>query len=231
MERNMNKTILLVDDLQMFLEIERDFFQGTMVDILTAKDGFEALEVMRKNKVDLVFMDMQMPKMDGPTCCKIIKSDPELSHIPVVLITSSQGNKEKEICFAAGCNYFLTKPAGRERFIEIAWKFIPDIDRRAKRLPYNFECSIRCDDQTVPCSLYDLSADGAFVVTDYLGRPQDIVQLSFSLPDGTTIECPSKIVWVSGKDDARHPKGFGVKFALMAKDAKTSLAKFIKNQS
>jgi len=225
----LDPTILLVDDLQMFLEIEKDFFRNAKVNIMTAKDGIEALALVKKGKPDLVFMDLQMPGMDGAACCRAIKGDPEHSRIPVVIISSSSGDKDKETSFAAGCNYFLTKPAGRDRFLEIAREFIPGIDRRESRLSCSFKGIILCNGESLHCSLHDLGADGAFVVTDFPGKPGNVITLSFALPDGAWVESPCKIVWVSDQSAGR-PRGVGVRFALMAKEAKSALVQFIASQ-
>jgi CheY-like chemotaxis protein len=223
-------TILLVDDLPMFLEIEKDFFKYSKVRVLTAKDGYEALDVMKSHKTDLVFMDLQMPNMDGATCCRKIKADPDLCKVPVALITSATSDQDKEDCFSAGCDYFLTKPASRYRFLEVAREFIPEIDRREKRKSCRFDCVINYDGTKISCMLYDLSAEGAFVVTDYTEKPPAIFEISFTLTNGATISCHSKLVWINEKSAIR-PKGFGIKFALMPKEVKEDLRKFVNSQS
>ena len=220
----MGNTILLVDDLQMFLEIEKAFFEHTMVDILTAKNGMEALIVMNSEKIDLVFMDLEMPTMDGATCCKMIKSSPVLSNTPVVIVTSNVGAKQN--CIDSGCNYFLTKPAGRERFLEIAREFIPTINRREKRVNCSYKCIAYCNGQSIMCYLYDLSIDGAFIVTDYQCTVNEVIRLSLTLPNNTIIDCHSKVVWKNENVTVR-PKGLGVKFALISKESKAQLAKLI----
>jgi len=224
-----NPTILLVDDLQMFLEIEKDFFSHANVHVLTARDGIEALEVVKNKKPDLVFMDLQMPRMDGVACCRAIKADPQHARTPVVIISSSSAERDKQESVAAGCNYFLTKPAGRDRFLEIAREFIPGINRREKRIPCSYEGVLNCNGEAIGCSLYDIGSDGTFVVTDFPGKPGNVINLSFSLPDGTRVESPCKIIWVSGRINSR-PQGLGVKFALMPKDVKSALVKFLESQ-
>lgn len=225
----MNATILLVDDLQMFLEIEKDFFRYAEVSILTAKDGVEALELVKNRQPDLVFMDLQMPRMDGAACCRAIRSDPQRAGTPVVIISSSSGDKDREQCLAAGCNYFLTKPAGRDRFLEIAREFIPGINRREKRIPCSLAGVLNCNGEAIACSLYDLGADGAYVITDFPGKPGHVINLAFSLPDGTQVDSPCKIVWESDKRGAR-PRGLGLKFALMPKAVKSVLGRFLESR-
>ena len=109
----MGKSILLVDDVQMFIEIYKEFLQYSKVEIMIARDGIEALDVIKAKKPDLIFMDLQMPRMDGAACCRIIKTDAMLMDIPVIMISSSSKDEDRQICFSAGCDYFITKPVSR----------------------------------------------------------------------------------------------------------------------
>lgn len=83
----MTRSILLVDDVQMFIEIQREYLQDSRVDILTARNGLEASRVMKSKRPDLIFMDFHMPMMDGAACCRAIKSDPGLREIPIKKIS------------------------------------------------------------------------------------------------------------------------------------------------
>jgi CheY-like chemotaxis protein len=219
----MDKSILLVDDLAMFIEIEKEFLQYTLVDIATARDGLEALNLIKTRRPDIVFMDLEMPKMDGATCCRTIKSDPALINLPVVMVTSKE---HEEKCRSAGCDHFLTKPLDRDAFLDAARKFIPEIDRREKRLAVNIDCTLHYRNKTMKCALSDVSRGGAFVVTDQFGAPGSVVQIRFTLPDGSTVDCSGRIAWVN-KTEALRPQGFGVKFALLAKDSLTALRGFL----
>jgi CheY-like chemotaxis protein len=222
----MDKTILLVDDVQMFIEIEKEFLEYSQAEILTARNGLEALNVIKNKRPDLVFMDLQMPEMDGAACCSAIKSDSTLFTIPVVMVTSKGNEEDKEHCFSAGCDYFLTKPLDRDNFLEVARRFISGIDRREMRLPISLNGDFRVNDATLPCTLYDISVGGAFVETDYFGIVGSVIQISFTIPGGTIIECHGKIAWVNSMV-SKIPRGFGVKFALLPKQAKEALTKFI----
>lgn len=214
----------------MFLEIEKDFFKYTQVNLLTARDGIEALEVVKNRKPDLIFMDLQMPRMDGAQCCRAIRSDPELAGTPIVIISSSSDAKDKETSLTAGCNYFLTKPAGRDRFLEIAREFIPGINRRDHRVRCDFAAVLQVNAKEIDCSLHDLGADGAFVVTKFPGTPGTVANLSFALPDGARIDTPCKIVWTS-ENEITRPKGLGLKFALMPKEVKSALVKYLEEKT
>jgi CheY-like chemotaxis protein len=214
----MGKTILLVDDNLLFIDIEKDFLQYTHLDILTAKNGIDALALIKSERPNLVFMDLEMPMMDGASCCRAIKSG-LFSNTPVVMVSSKDNERN---CYAAGCDYFITKPLNRDVFLDAVRRFIPNIDRRAKRLGVNIDCTVNINNTTIPCILNNISMGGAFVATDYFCTPNSIVQINFELPDGTLIDCSGRVAWMNRIEDNQH-KGFGVKFSLLTKEALHSL--------
>src|SRR6516165_8227657 len=102
--------VLLVDDVTMFLELQKMFLKLSSVHVLTARNGIEAIEVARKERPALIFMDLHMPGMNGDECCAAIKADPELKSVPVIMLTSEGKIGDQALCYKSGCNGFLTKP-------------------------------------------------------------------------------------------------------------------------
>ncbi len=80
--------ILLVDDDPDFVEATRMVLESKPYQVVVAFDGDEGLAKARKEKPDLILLDIIMPRMDGFKVCEKIKSDPELSGIPIIMITS-----------------------------------------------------------------------------------------------------------------------------------------------
>jgi CheY-like chemotaxis protein len=219
-------SVLLVDDVYMFIEIQKEFLQDSQVDILTAKDGQEALNVIKNGRrPDVVFMDLHMPKMDGAACCRAIKTDPNLARVNVVMITAMGKVEDKQNCISAGCDDFLTKPLDRNIYLETARRFIPDIDRREKRMPIQVDAVLSAKGESLECTLHDVSTGGAFVASDYQATPREVIQIYFIMPDGTRIMCPGRVAWVNG-NNSKFPNGFGVQFALLPKHAKEVLTRF-----
>jgi CheY-like chemotaxis protein len=222
----MNYSILLVDDVQMFLDIQKEYLQDSQVNIMTARDGLEALEIIKTKRPDLVFMDVQMPRMDGLTCCKAVKT--ELTHlmIPIVLISSSNAKEDAERCYSNRCDYFISKPYGRDLFLEVARKFLCNIDKRNKRIPCKLDAEVHKDNCRIPCTTYNISVDGAYIVTELHVAPGNVVGISIELPVGFKIECQGRVAWAN-RSTPGIPPGFGLKFALMSKPATAALKKFI----
>jgi len=128
----MNSTILLVDDNKSFIDIEKEFLKQCDIEVLTAYDGLEAFYVVKTKKPELVFMDLQMPKMDGARCCRAIKSDNNLACTPVVMVTAMGSEEEAAECYTAGCDYFMTKPFTKDHFLKVVRQFLPGFELREK---------------------------------------------------------------------------------------------------
>lgn len=103
-------TILLAEDnifnQEVALEILRD--AGARVSIVS--NGQEAIDMLKKRRFDCVLMDMQMPLMDGLEAARQIRSNPALADLPIVAMTANAGHEDRSRCFAAGMDYFVSKP-------------------------------------------------------------------------------------------------------------------------
>jgi len=228
--------ILLVDDVSMFLELQKSFLKLSSAHILTAQDGVEALHLVKRERPSLVFMDLHMPNMDGAECCARIKSDPEFMGLPVVMITSEGKLEERERCFKAGCDDFLTKPLDRNLFLETARRFLPAIDRREDRISCREKARFRVFGVTLSGEILDISSNGAYLATDYEVRAGTVLEVDFVLPDAgrTTIRTRGRVAWLNGKSsrkNAKVPVGFGVEFVSMTDEGREALKRFVESKS
>jgi len=107
--------ILLVDDDPDFIEATKAVLESRPYEIITALSGEEGLQKARAEKPDLVLLDIIMPGVDGFQVCQQLKKDPQLSQIPVIMITSfSEKYMESSIGLSQGLNLeaedFVDKP-------------------------------------------------------------------------------------------------------------------------
>jgi len=106
----MSARILVVDDLAPNLHLLEVKLQAEYYDVLTAKSGYQALEIANQEKLDLILMDAMMPGMNGFEACEKLKQNPETWHIPVIMVTALEETKDRVRGLEAGADDFITKP-------------------------------------------------------------------------------------------------------------------------
>lgn len=103
-------TILYAGGKESELESFMDQFKSQFRFIITATDGIDALSKLRDTRVDLIISNADMPKMDGFELCRTIKSTLDISHIPVILLTSRADKRNKGMGYKMGADAFIVKP-------------------------------------------------------------------------------------------------------------------------
>lgn len=106
-------TVLIVDDeqhIRLLIEQTLEELEDDGVDLLTATNGEEALDVVANQHPDLIFLDVMMPKKNGFEVCRAIKDDPATADTVVFLLTAKGQAFDREQGMAAGADQYLTKP-------------------------------------------------------------------------------------------------------------------------
>jgi CheY-like chemotaxis protein len=103
-------TVLIVDDIPVNIILLKTMLARINVQILTAVDGRQALETVRKLKPELVLLDIQMPVMNGLDVLKEMKNSPELKDIPVIMVSAYTSPEDIEQSMSLGASGFIKKP-------------------------------------------------------------------------------------------------------------------------
>ncbi len=103
-------TIVIADDVPDILAVLSARFRALGFTVLEAHDGLEALETIRSQQPDIVILDVMMPELNGFQVCRRVKEDPELSKIPVVLLTAKDSEADQFWGSEVGADLYLTKP-------------------------------------------------------------------------------------------------------------------------
>ncbi|HEU4390357.1 MAG TPA: response regulator [Blastocatellia bacterium] len=119
------KKILLVDDAETILMMER-MILSKAYDLVTAKDGCEALDKAHAQRPDLILLDVVMPKMDGFEACKQIRASDPIKQTPIILVTTRGENHNIETGYRNGCNDYITKPFVSSELLAKVKKLIGD---------------------------------------------------------------------------------------------------------
>jgi two-component system alkaline phosphatase synthesis response regulator PhoP len=114
----MKKRILVVDDEVAIVRMLKDRLESAGFEVLTAYDGAQAVEVARQERPDLIIMDVMMPRMDGLTAAKQLRSDPTTAHIPIVMLTARGQESDEQAGYAAGAVRYFTKPFSPRQLVQ-----------------------------------------------------------------------------------------------------------------
>ena len=102
--------ILIVDDEKDIVETLSFMLQAKGYEIISAYDGEEGLKLAKKEKPDLIILDVMMPKINGYKICRLLKYDAKYKNIPIIMVTARSQDNDKLIGEETGANEYITKP-------------------------------------------------------------------------------------------------------------------------
>jgi len=120
-------SILIVEDNAINQMVVANMLESLGLQVKTAGNGIEALNMLEKYPFDLILMDCQMPEMDGYQCTQRIRCDqrPQLANIPIVALTANAMLEDREQCLAAGMNDYLSKPVTMQILRDKLQRWLP----------------------------------------------------------------------------------------------------------
>jgi PleD family two-component response regulator len=121
----MPKKVLLVDDSATALMMEQMILKKcTNYEVVTARDGLEAIERAIAELPDLVLLDVVMPRMNGFEACKRMRLEKSLSETPIILVTTRGEEQYVEAGFQSGCSDYITKPINSGELVTLLQSYL-----------------------------------------------------------------------------------------------------------
>lgn len=117
------KKILIVEDVELNLDLIVQLLEDNY-DLVTAQNGEEGVVIAKREKPDLILMDMSLPVMNGWDATRILRLDPQLCKIPIIGLSAHAMSGDDQKALEAGCNAYLTKPLDEDQLFEALGKFI-----------------------------------------------------------------------------------------------------------
>ncbi len=119
----MPKKILIVEDNESNRLLLYHVLKNQGHEVIEAKDGKEGIEKAEEYMPDLIFMDLQLPLLDGFTAIKMLKNDPKTKHIKIIALTAFAMKGDKDMIIETGADDYIAKPIDTRRLVEIVNKF------------------------------------------------------------------------------------------------------------
>lgn len=111
--------VLIADDSPLVLRMMEKILEAAGIGVVTARDGLEAIEKAVTEDVQLVILDVTMPRMNGYQACRLLKTEPTTRELPVVILTSRDQAGDRFWGLETGADYYLTKDSNPQRILEL----------------------------------------------------------------------------------------------------------------
>jgi two-component system cell cycle response regulator DivK len=118
------RSVLIVEDNELNMKLFNDLLVANGYRTIQTRSGFEALELARKHRPNLIVMDIQLPEVSGLEVTRWLKDDDELCRIPIVAVTAFAMKGDEERIRSGGCEAYISKPISVMSFLETIRKFI-----------------------------------------------------------------------------------------------------------
>ena len=120
------KKILLIEDNQFNRKIVRDLLARQPYDLLEAHDGEAGVAAARRDRPDVIVMDVQLPKLSGLDATRAIRADPDTAKIPIIVVTSFALSGDDKKAMDAGASAYLAKPYSPRQLLDTIRKMAGD---------------------------------------------------------------------------------------------------------
>jgi CheY-like chemotaxis protein len=154
------KNLLLVDDTELFLAMEKSFLERREFTLHTARSGSEALEKARTIQPDLILLDLHMPDLSGDLVCARLKEDPRFQKTPIIIATSEKNRPTLVKCIEAGCDAILPKPFNKEMLVRTIQEVLVVAQRQWRRVEVQIPCTVRIEDEELQSTIKNISQGG-----------------------------------------------------------------------
>jgi DNA-binding response OmpR family regulator len=106
----MSKKILIIEDEEDLLKMMIFRLKSADYEVISAVDGLQGLEMAKKEKPNLIILDLMLPRLDGFRVCKMLKASDEYKDIPIIILTARMDESDKKLAEDVGANAYMTKP-------------------------------------------------------------------------------------------------------------------------
>lgn len=215
--------LLVVEDNLASLELMTEVFTSLKAEVRPISDSEEAVGAVNQEKFDGIFLDLEMPKLNGFDLARFIRKSSWNKSTPIVIVTGRDERQTMQDAFALGATFFLQKPVDRQK-LSILFRTVSGgmLENRRKYIRAPIQADVACTvgSRTLRGICWNLSQGGMQVQVGGL-KPKDSVRLSFQLPIfAVTIDAAGVVMW--GNEQRQ-----GIQFTNISAQNQQAIRKFI----
>ncbi len=224
------KSILLADDNPSFLMYVGILIKRLGYNVFISKNGAEALKVMKEKRPSIVFLDVNMPVMDGKACLTIAKNDTEIKDIPVFMISARFDRIQDFI--KLGCSGYLKKPINLSELYETIQSSIEETPRHSLRIDVFLKITLSYSENTEELYAINLSENGIYLRREApleIGTP---VTVKLYIPGSSDlITLNGSVIYTKNLMNNLTPEpGIGIRFDDISPENKSRIKRIIYDQ-
>jgi CheY-like chemotaxis protein len=191
--------LLIVEDDLASLELMAEVFTSLHAEVCPVSDSEKAADLVNRQKFDGIFLDLEMPNLNGFDLARRIRTSSWNKSVPIIIVTGRDDRRTMQEAFEIGATFFLQKPVDRQKltglFRTVRGALLEN-RRRHTRVPLHTPVICSTGSRTKQGDTWNLSAGGIQVEVGNL-QAGDSVKLSFQLPrSGAAIDAGGVVVWV-----------------------------------
>jgi CheY-like chemotaxis protein len=204
--------LLVVEDDVASLELLTEVFTSFKAEVRPMSDSQEAATLVNHEKFDGIFLDIEMPKLNGLQLAQKVRESSWNKSTPIIIVTGREQRETMNQSFASGATFFLQKPIDRQKLTRL-FRTVrgPILENRRRHVRVSLQTKLTCrmGAKTLLGRTWNLSQGGIQVEVDSL-RPSESVHLTFNLPNSAiVIDAFGTVVWAK---DGRQ----GIRFTKMS---------------
>lgn len=195
--------LLVVEDDAPSLELMREVLVSLDAEVRSTTDSEQAAELVAQETFDGIFLDLQMPKLDGFELARRVRQSSCNRSTPIVIVTANEDQKTMEHAFAAGGSFFLRKPVERHKLtilLNSTRGVMLQNRRRLMRAPVSMEVTCQGSAGSIRAVGRNISEDGILLQGDGTLHPNDSLRLAFCLPGQTAAIRVVGVVTLTGEN-------------------------------
>ncbi len=218
--------MLLVDDVKLFLELEKNLLSRSSLRLFTALSGQEAIEVHKREHVDLILCDFYMPDMHGDEVTRIIRNDKTMQRVSIILVTTSL--KDIDMCLKAGANDYILKPINPIELLKKVGKYINIPMRKDIRILVRMGVEGRSGgSESFFGNTKNMSVSGVLIETSHAFTVGEMLFCSFFIPGNFTPITVTGEITRKGESSQIGLNCYGIKFININEEDKWVIENYI----
>jgi CheY-like chemotaxis protein len=215
--------LLIVEDDAPTLELMAEVFTSLQAEVVPLIDSKKAAALVQHERFDGIFLDLEMPHLDGFELTRQIRETSWNKSTPIIIVTAREDRQTMHRAFETGATFFVQKPVDTQRLIRLfrtARGALFETRRRSLRIPLQTEVLMDIGARRVKGVAWNLSQGGMQVEASNL-RIGDSLHLSFRLPgSGATIEATAKVAWTESNRQ-------GIQFTRISPENQALIREFV----